>query len=497
MKRAPTAVGDGVADRSVRRLGYQPALDGLRAFAVIAVIVHHAFNVLDWPRGGSFGVTTFFVASGFLITVLLLQERANRSRISLARFYRRRALRLMPALVVFLAGVLAYYLVDALVRQPHGWDALRENALGAFAGIFYFTNILIGYDVGFGVPITTGHLWTLATEEQFYLLWPPVLAFAARRRLGDKWLAIGLGAAIVLLAANRFALVLDDAPLPRVKYAPDTTFDSILLGCLGGVLFVNNWLPIRNARTIGAIGAVAAAACVALNVVPMGTGVQYGLGVPAYSFAALVVVLAAVTAPRSLVNRGLSTRPLVFVGRISYALFLWQQLCIFALAERLTVPVAVALAFVLAYASYVLVERPFLELKRRDRAQLEDQSTGLESSPPVEAPADKRPDLVDTVVAGARAVAEKWSEAGRNALYRLDDGRVIVVSPESARNGFKPPPDGAKTVVCTRCSRTQEAGSWTSLRLSHHTRATLAGAGLLEPETCFDCRTSRPTPVAA
>ena len=89
-----TGQGDGGANWPTRRLGYQPALDGVRAFAVIAVIVHHAFNVLGWPRGGSFGVTTFFVASGFLITVLLLQERGRHGHISLTRFYRRRALRL-------------------------------------------------------------------------------------------------------------------------------------------------------------------------------------------------------------------------------------------------------------------------------------------------------------------------------------------------------------------------------------------------------------------
>jgi len=492
MKRA-AAPGNGAASWPTRRLGYQPALDGVRAFAVIAVIVHHAFNVLGWPRGGSFGVTTFFVASGFLITVLLLQERGRHDHISLARFYRRRALRLMPALVVFLVGVLGASLIVSLVEQPREWTQLGENGLGAFAGIFYFTNILIGYDVGFDIPITTGHLWTLATEEQFYLLWPPVLAFAARRRLGDKWLAMGLGAAVVLLALNRFALALGDATLPRLKYAPDATFDSILLGCFAGVLFVNSWLPMRDARKIGALGAAAAAACLAMNVVPMSGGVQYGVVLPLYSFAALILILAAVTVPRSLVNRGLSLRPVVFVGRISYALFLWQQVCIFVLAEWLTVPGAIALAFGLAYASYVLVELPFLELKRRDRAQLEGQAVGLESSPPVPLPAQE-PALVDGLVGRARDAA---AQAGQSMLHRLEDGRVIHVSRESLEQGFKPPIDGAKTVVCSSCARTRENGSWTSLRLSRHTHTTLANAGLLERAMCLHCRSGEPEPVTA
>jgi hypothetical protein len=230
-----------------------------------------------------------------------------------------------------------------------------------------------------------------------------------------------------------------------------------------------------------------------MNVVPMSGGVQYGVVLPLYSFAALILILAAVTVPRSLVNRGLSLRPVVFVGRISYALFLWQQVCIFVLAEWLTVPVAIALAFGLAYASYVLVELPFLELKRRDRAQLEGQGVGVESSPPVPLPAQESA-LVDGLVGRARDAA---AQASQSMLHRLDDGRVIHVSRESVEQGFRPPIDGAKTVVCGNCSRTRVAGRWTSLRLSQDTRATLANARLLERDTCVDCRTGEPAPVAA
>ncbi|MGH7541221.1 MAG: acyltransferase family protein, partial [Gemmatimonadota bacterium] len=299
-------------------------------------------------------------------------------------------------------------------------------------------------------------------------------------------------AAVVLLALNRFALALGDATLPRLKYAPDATFDSILLGCFAGILFVNSWLPLRDARKIGALGAAAAVACLAMNVVPMSGGVQYGVVLPFYSFAALILILAAVMVPRSLVNRGLSLRPVVFVGRISYALFLWQQVCIFVLAEWLTVPGAIALAFGLAYASYVFVELPFLELKRRDRAQLEGQAVGLESSPPV--PIPQEPALVDGLVGRARDAA---AQAGQSLLHRLEDGRVIHVSRESSEQGFIPPPDGAKTVVCGACARTRENGRWTSLRLSQGTSATLASAGLLERDLCLDCRTGKPAPVAA
>jgi peptidoglycan/LPS O-acetylase OafA/YrhL len=382
---------------AARRLGYQPALDGIRAFAVMAVITHHALLAQDWPPSGDLGVTTFFVSSGFLITVLLLQENADRGSVSLTRFYRRRGLRLLPALSVFLAAFLAYSFLQSLSYHPNNWSELKDGSLGALAGLFYFTNVLLGYDVGFEVPITIGHLWTLATQEQFYLLWPPVLALALRRRVSAKWIAVGLLAAIVALATHRFLLAFGGAHYTRVKFAPDVTFDSILLGCLAGVAFVNGWIPVRDPRKIGVAGFLAAVACLAMIVTPASDEALYGLFVPGYSIAALIVMLAAITSSTSLVNRGLSARPVVFVGRISYSLFLWQQLFIFAIAPRVTMPVAIALAFATSYASYVLVEQRFLAIKRRDRAQLEDQAAGLESSAVAEPPEAPTPRVAAAV----------------------------------------------------------------------------------------------------
>jgi len=143
----------------------------------------------------------------------------------------------------------------------------------------------------------------------------------------------------------------------------------------------------------------------------------------------------------------------------------------------------------------VLVELPFLELKRRDRAQLEGQAVGLESSPPVPLPAQE-PALANGLVGRARAAASE-SGQGQSMLHRLDDGRVIHVSRESVEQGFRPPIDGAKTVVCSSCARTRENGRWTSLRLSRGTRATLTNADLLERDMCLHCRTGEPAPVAA
>jgi peptidoglycan/LPS O-acetylase OafA/YrhL len=145
------------------KLRYRPALDGVRALAIAPVVTMHAFG---WPREGSLGVEIFFVLSGFLITTLLLEERGRTGAISLARFYRRRAARLVPGLVLMLA---VYAIVT---RGTHAWALL-------FA-LTYTSNIATLADPT-AMPWSLGHLWSLAQEEQFYLLWPPLLLLLLTR----------------------------------------------------------------------------------------------------------------------------------------------------------------------------------------------------------------------------------------------------------------------------------------------------------------------------
>src|ERR687894_321911 len=154
------------------RLPYSPGLDGLRAFAVIAVLLYHAD--LAWIPGGFLGVEVFFVISGYLITALLLAEWHQRGRIDLKTFWLRRARRLLPALYVLLVVTLAF----AVVFLPGEVAGLRGDVLAAFG---YVTNwyLIFGQESYFeavGRPSLLQHLWSLAVEEQFYLIWPPVLA---------------------------------------------------------------------------------------------------------------------------------------------------------------------------------------------------------------------------------------------------------------------------------------------------------------------------------
>ena len=159
-----------------RALGYEPSLDGVRGVAVLAVVGYHADYL---PRDGPLGVDIFFVLSGFLITTLLLQEWHANGSISLRLFFARRALRLFPALAVMLVVFVASSIVLSLsghLSRPHFHQNMKSVALG----FFYVSNIARAWLSPDPMVPALGHLWSLATEEQFYLLWPIVLVILLR-----------------------------------------------------------------------------------------------------------------------------------------------------------------------------------------------------------------------------------------------------------------------------------------------------------------------------
>ncbi|MEJ7871946.1 MAG: acyltransferase, partial [Rubrobacteraceae bacterium] len=179
-------------------LPYIPGLDGLRALAVIAVLLYHAGP--RWAPGGFLGVEIFFVISGYLITSLLLAEWRQRGRIDLAAFWVGRARRLLPALYLLLVVTLAF----AVLFLPEEVAGLRVDALAAFGYVtnWYFVLGQESYFEAVGRPSLVQHLWSLAIEEQFYLLWP--LLFAAGMSLGMRrwWRCRLLLAALVGAAAS-------------------------------------------------------------------------------------------------------------------------------------------------------------------------------------------------------------------------------------------------------------------------------------------------------
>ena len=224
------------------RLPYLPVLDGLRALAVTAVLLYHAD--LRWIPGGFLGVDVFFVLSGYLITSLVLAEWRHRGSIDLKTFWLRRARRLLPALYVLLVVTLTF----AVVFLPGEVAELRGDVLAAFG---YVTNWYLifqhqSYFEAVGRPSLLQHLWSLAVEEQFYLLWPLVLAVglgvgATRWRYRRMmYLALGVATASAALMA---LLYRPDVDPSRVYYGTDTRATGLLCGAALAFL----WVPERLA----------------------------------------------------------------------------------------------------------------------------------------------------------------------------------------------------------------------------------------------------------
>ena len=325
----------------MRKLGHVPALDGIRGIAIALVVAGHFFGI---PPGGLAGVDLFFVLSGFLITTLILEELDARGRLSIAGFYARRARRLFPALF----AMLSVYLV---VLAALGHDGLKNAALGGL----YVGNIVQAFNLA---PVRLSvllHLWSLAEEEQFYLVWPLLLLVLARTRRALIWLATLLALMIVYKAA----LLVTNPSWQRMFYGPDTHSDGLVFGALLAVLRLRKG-GLAVPEWIGHIGVAA----LALGAVFGSLSVRWtSLGLPVLELG-LACLLAAAVADTALA-RGLGAGPCVALGKISYSLYLWHAPVWFAVADTLhlsNVPTGViALPLVLAAAavSYRWVEQPF------------------------------------------------------------------------------------------------------------------------------------------
>lgn len=317
-----------------RGLGYVPALDGIRAVAILLVIGYHYFAL---PPGGEVGVDLFFVLSGFLITALLLEERASRGMVSLRSFYVRRARRLFPALGV----MVAVFLTVATVRGEH-------RVASAAAAVSYVGNILLAY----GIAPVINHspmvpLWSLAEEEQFYMLWPCALLLLLRSRRVLIWLCLF----IVVLLLYRAGLDTAGHSYTRLYYGPDTHASGLLVGCLLALWRVRFGLNVGERGAKAAVVLVAASAVIGWHVPGWAAW-----GQPMLELGSALLVVAALS--QTELARGLSSPWLVWIGKRSYSLYLWHVPAMWLIFGSLLRPLALALAFVLAACSYRFIEQP-------------------------------------------------------------------------------------------------------------------------------------------
>ena len=307
-----------------------PGLDGLRALAVLAVIAYHVG--LGWAQGGLLGVGIFFTLSGYLITDLLLAQQAATGSLRLAEFWRRRARRLLPALFVMLAVVAAWVALLQRAQLP----ALR-GAMAAAAG--YVSNWWLiaqnsSYFSRFAPPTPLGHLWSLAVEEQFYLIWPwlILLGLYLTRSRGEqsrrRWLA-GVTLALAAVSATLMAVLFHPGYDPtRVYDGTDTRAFALLIGAALAIMRPSREMPPdpdRRHRVL--LDGAGAAGLVVIGVMIWRTGQYspflYRGGMVLLSVATAAVVLAVVS-PAGRLGRLLGWRPLRWIGVRSYGIYLWH-----------------------------------------------------------------------------------------------------------------------------------------------------------------------------
>ena len=356
----------------VQKRSYMPGLDGLRALAVFAVIAFHLS--LPFAPGGFLGVTLFFVLSGYLITDLLLSEWTINNKINFKDFYIRRGKRLLPSIYFLLICLTAYISIFA----PDFLSNLKSDILPAafsFSNWWYIFN-KIPYFESFASPSLFIHFWSLAVEVQFYLIWP-FLLFLMQRFIHRKWLKIAITAALAILSAALMGVLYEPGGDPsRIYYGTDTRVFSLLLGTilafiLPSVKLAQAAQKKRTRLILDIIGVVTLLTILFMcyYITQYDDFLYYG-GMVVFSIISALLVAAA-AAPSTITARFFSFKPLLFIGKISYGVYLWQFPVIVitnTMFESSSINILlcvfqVAVTIGLATASYYLIEMPIRKRK--------------------------------------------------------------------------------------------------------------------------------------
>ncbi len=356
------------------RLAYLPALDGLRAIAVTLVVAYHLD--VGWARGGFLGVDLFFVISGFLITTLLIQEHDSTGRIGLGSFWTRRFRRLVPPLVVMTAATVA---ATRLYGLPEQWTSIRWDAAAAVGYLANWRFVLADqsyFETLLG-PSPLRHTWSLAVEEQWYIVWPAVvllLLVVTRRSTRARWAPIAVIAGGAAASAVLMAALYDPADPTRVYFGTDTRAQQLLVGAgLAWLLarFPEHATAPRTRVRVGAVMVAFVAFVLIAASTPDESAWLYHGGFLAVSLLCAVIVWA--VADRDGPLRWLGAPALVWVGIRSYGIYLWHwPVIVFVgppmgidLPRPALVTLQVALSLALAELSFRFIERPVRASTRR------------------------------------------------------------------------------------------------------------------------------------
>ena len=476
---------------------YMPGLDGLRAVAVLAVIAFH--EQLGWAPGGLLGVGVFFTLSGYLITDLLLGQWAARGRVALADFWARRARRLLPALFVMVAVITAWVTLFDRARLPtlRGADA----AAATYSSNWYLIIQGQSYFARFAPPQPLDHLWSLAVEEQFYLVWPWLLLaglllvrkIRRGRPGGVAWLALPTMALAAGSAWAMLALYHPGLDPTRVYEGTDTRAAGLLIGAALAMTWPSRRpAPGRAARAVLDVGGFAGLAVIALMIWRTGqySPFLYRGGLVLLSFASAAVI-AAVAVPSALTGRVLGCPPLRWLGVRSYGIYLWHYPVIVLTTPANSTENLVraawqaAVTIVVAALSWRYIEEP---IRRGALARLWKQVRATTARPagahaavrtgragalaaaPTALAAVAAAAVLVTASAGlsgafsAPAATNAASLAGSSLPAPSGHGSspAAGAQPAAARAGNKLPSSGSATALRTSCNAVAHLGDSTS-----------------------------------
>ena len=355
---------------------YLPSIDSLRALAVLAVIIYHVD--VNYLPGGFLGVDLFFVLSGYLISSLIIKEFRKTGTVNLYNFYIRRARRLLPAVYFMITvGLVIMVLFNEVL--------LRKSHLDAIFGYIYSSNWWyifhkLDYFDSFGAQSPFKHLWSLAIEEQFYMIFPLLFLLVNGKKkskdgtykLNKNFLYVVLGLILVSLIAH--ILLFDINNISRIYFGTDTRAFSLLIGVVGAILYPMEKLHAKVTPQQNIMYSVVSLVSIATLITVMIYTSEYNTwlyrgGFLLVAILGLIVIISS-GKQHTLMSRLLSFKPVVFIGKISYSLYLWHFPVLV-----LTTPVSeignpniifvilrVILTFALATASYVFVETPIRKL---------------------------------------------------------------------------------------------------------------------------------------
>ncbi len=361
-----------VADASTanpRSVGRVSALDGLRGATVIIVFVSHLEVIVPIPRlavvpGGTVSLDSFFVLSGFLITALMLREQQRTDNVNIPGFYRRRAIRLLPPLMAVLA-------FQSLMATASG-VSWHEEWTSLSSVMFYYSNWKLAFHsnvLGGNIAPGLQHLWSLALEEQFYLIWPWVTIFLLTFRAKLRTVVIVLTTLIVAIGVHR-ALMYHGVNTWYADFIrTDTRADGILLGCLVAHLWMRYKEPRRGIKICASIAAIFLLICLP-TVNTAGPFLFFG-GIDAIDVACALIILALLDGKWK-GSAFFNFKPFILLGTVSYAFYLWHLPIFFGIRYHgggwpapVRVSVAVMATLLFTALSWFFIEKPALEWKDR------------------------------------------------------------------------------------------------------------------------------------